>query len=538
MGAVYLAVRSDEQHRPMALKRLRETCFVGSTDALRLKHEGSIAVSVDSPHIVRVDDVGAVGEEPYVAMEYLFGWPLSRLLQHLHVERRHLSVQASLSIVAGILRGLDALHSAVDPETGQPLAVVHRDISPRNVILALSDFGSEQRARSVIIDFGLGMSNLREWATRTGLMLGTPGYMAPEQYSGGRVDHRADLYAAAVIGFELVTLKHYVRRGPLSEMAALCSNAYRPLSPLRVGLNDEIEEVFRRSLSINLEERYPSAKEMLAALERAAGTALDSPEVTDLPAALAVDLTMQRADVECLLDGLETPEPTQSVIRTFARRTRPPPRIPTIPTVSMTGQPPERDAPADSITAPSPRRASLIRVPRPISPFRSLGLMLGAASAVLLIGALLQATSSTARKRPQAPVAHPLITIEPVVEVKPHAEPTLPAAEDHALPNRNHATEDESNTGPRSRRRVAPSMSPKPEPRPAVTVQPSLEDQIDRLARRAEALKRAHPELTAPTNKVMTDLALWRSSSEASKLSAAIDALDKRLSEIEAGSVQ
>jgi serine/threonine-protein kinase len=160
------------------------------------------------------------------------------------------------------LLGVEALHQAVMPETGEPLGVVHRDLSPRNVML-------RQNGEPCIIDLGIGRSNAQDWATRTGVVLGSMGYMSPEQARGAVPDARSDLYAVALILFELLTLEPFIPRYPgrpvsLSEMA---HPLFRPVSSFRTDVPQELQTVLSRGLAVSPGARYPTARAFRRALQ-------------------------------------------------------------------------------------------------------------------------------------------------------------------------------------------------------------------------------------------------------------------------------
>src|SRR5262249_5928141 len=164
-------------------------------------HEAKVAVSIDDPHVVRVLDVGVVhGRDHFLAMDFVRGWPCSRLLQAGEASGRFFAIEQVVALMCGALRGLYALHTAKNPANQEALGAVHRDISPRNLMITPD-------ARAVIIDLGLGKSNLQAWVTRAGRISGTPGYISPEQVLGERVDSRSDLYSIAVVLYELITLE-------------------------------------------------------------------------------------------------------------------------------------------------------------------------------------------------------------------------------------------------------------------------------------------------------------------------------------------
>lgn len=264
-GSVWLA-KPDEGlgfPTPVVIKRLHESLSVDPGFVARFEHEAAWARHVHSPHVVQILDSGAEQGSLFLAMEYVEGWPLSRVIGDLTVSRERLEVRTAVALTEGILKGLSALHSAKSGD-GEALGGVHRDLAPKNVMVGLD-------GRAKIIDLGLAKSKLSNWSTQTGAVMGSPGYMAPEQALGRDTDLRTDLYAAGVILFELLTLEPYVRRGPL---AAMIANSARPVfrkpSSMRTGIPKRLDEVLRSALDPDLRFRFDSADSFLAALNSAA----------------------------------------------------------------------------------------------------------------------------------------------------------------------------------------------------------------------------------------------------------------------------
>jgi serine/threonine protein kinase len=233
----------------------------------RFVHEAQVAVRLSSPHIAEIYEMGALGDRHYIAMEYVPGPTLVDVLKDLWTKGKPPHFAAVMAIVAGLLEALHALHTARDPDSGAALEAIHRDIAPKNVIV-----GEDGRVR--LIDLGLGKSRLGTWKTKAGALLGTLGYMAPEQAAGLPVDLRGDLYAVSVICFELLTLEAYLSRGSNAEMLASAqAPVFRRPSTIRPDLPPHIDAALERALAIKPEERFPSAKALMEALRIAPGNA-------------------------------------------------------------------------------------------------------------------------------------------------------------------------------------------------------------------------------------------------------------------------
>lgn len=314
-GTTYLA-RETSSRGPVAIKRLRDEVLHREDLRARLRHEAMVAVAIHDPHVVRALDVGVAGEVPYVAMEYVEGWPLTEVLRACHDGRQRWPARAVVAVIAATLQGLEALHGAVDPTTGTKLEAVHRDLSPNNVML-------RPNGRPVLIDLGLGRSALREWETHTGMLLGTPGYMAPEQILRRVVDHRADLYAIAVLAFELLTLERYIPSADVGRMLrATCDGPFRAPSSIDASIPVALDTVLERALHVSPTARYPSAAALREALCAAVEPSVGAVERC-IPAALKTAYIELNARRRVLL-AAPLPVLTDPVAQTmvFARASR------------------------------------------------------------------------------------------------------------------------------------------------------------------------------------------------------------------------
>lgn len=259
---VYLATRPQD-FGWVVVKLLRPELIEVPRALQRFEQESQIAVRVDHPSLIRVLDVGLVDEQPFIAMDLVEGAPLSTVLQAASQAKRQIPVRVALGIIRSVADGLDALHRAEDPETGRPFGFVHRDVAPKNVMVT-RDF------RAVLIDFGIGKSNLRPWQTALKARLGSPGYMSPEQLQGSAVDHRSDLFNLGVLAFELLTVEPLLERGSFSDMFESALKAqYRSLTEMRPELGEAAEKVVVRMLAPDPERRYGSGWDFVAALEAA-----------------------------------------------------------------------------------------------------------------------------------------------------------------------------------------------------------------------------------------------------------------------------
>lgn len=262
-GDVFLAKPKEPRAgipSPVVIKRLHPELSEDRAFAMRFKQEAQIAIAVDSAHVAKVYDVGKVGPTYYMAIEYIAGWTLSRVISDLREAGAFASISSVRDTIGDALEGLGALHRATDPQTGAKLDVVHRDLAPKNIIL-----GEDSVTR--LIDLGIGKSNYQDWRTGTGVVVGSPGYMSPEQARGGEVDQRSDIYGMGLVMWELLTSRSFIDRGPIPVMLRQQAEPqYRPPSSVRPELSKAIDDVVRTALARDPAERYQTAAEMQAAL--------------------------------------------------------------------------------------------------------------------------------------------------------------------------------------------------------------------------------------------------------------------------------
>lgn len=548
-GSAYLAVTGDG--RAAIVKRLHSALADHPSMSARFRHEAAIAVSVDSPHVVRVLDVGSVNGELYVAMDRVPGVTVARLLTLLSESREELSIAAVVSLFADGLSGLAALHNAAHPKTREPLGVVHRDVSPKNLMIT-------PELRLVLIDLGLGKSSMRDWATETGVVMGTPGYISPEHVRGDPVDHRADLYSLAVIAFELLTKHVYItRQDPMLMFAQSMEGAFRPPSKLRPEIPRSLDAFFERALSIYPGDRFGSAEEMLVALLMAAGErARDS---RTRPSSFVREVAAAERRLEMLVaNAASVTRPREERTEIWARRDHTEidrARAPDSTMVSITdpgtaqdtvlvSQPgglsatfvvSETEAFSDSevpnsITQPSSPRATVLREVRLENASRSrlrfVGGVLGiivVASAVLtyrwiggveVIDAAPMVVAPEVETVIEAPVPEVKVSVtarpsEPVVEHGARVEPVEVVAPVEETP----APQPSKVAPPQKAKKAAPA-NPPPVEKPAVKSEPA-EPSFDALAREAAALKIARPELGRELDVLITDATMWRYSEDA-----------------------
>ena len=232
-----------------------------------LVSEAKLAARLSHANVVKVEDLGRAGGALYIAMEYVEGLDLRELLRRCARSKIALPVEFSLRIVIEALRGLSYAHRARDDE-GRRLGIVHRDVSPSNVLLS---FEGEIK----LCDFGIARANtVAEELPEDASILGKAGYMSPEQAWGEPLDARADVFAAGIILWELLAGRRLYKAGEGEKLIDLARLAAVPALPPRdLPREAELYAIVARALSEDREERYPTAAAMLQDLEDYAAAA-------------------------------------------------------------------------------------------------------------------------------------------------------------------------------------------------------------------------------------------------------------------------
>ncbi len=341
-GDVFLARRADRDGPVVVIKRI---ALVGIQDDMlerRFRHEAAMATAIDSPHVVRVLDCGRVGDRLYTVMEYVAGTPLSKVVKELKRIGEYASLESVVDVVCDVLTGLDALHTATDAD-GAPLGFVHRDVAPKNLVLG-------EDGRTKVLDLGLGRSGMRDWHTAQGIILGSPGYMAPEQAVAEAVDARADLFAVGALLFELLTLRRYITGEKIIDLVlGATQDRYVAPSSLRANIPPELDAIVEKAVRLDRDERFPSAADFRAAL-RDVFPARAGDHARSLVAQMAWrDVLDTRARADALANGASIAEYSEQEagrqaiyasrtgevpVQTPARAPRPPVRIPW-PTIAV-----------------------------------------------------------------------------------------------------------------------------------------------------------------------------------------------------------
>lgn len=261
MAEVYLAAWEVAPfvHRPVVVKRLHPHFNEDPRLVQMFLDEARLLTQLDHPHIVKTFEAGVIDGRCCIAMEYLEGQPLQRVLRRAN-ERGGMAPHVAVSIAICVLDGLHYSHETKDAE-GKPLEIVHRDVSPQNVFV--SNDGQVK-----VLDFGIAKANSQEGRTATGIVKGKVGYIAPEQARAEHVDRRADIWSAGVVLWEALTGARLFKADTDAATLGLTLQGQIPSAgSRRVGIPEELEGVLTRALQRDPALRYQTAGAMRKDLE-------------------------------------------------------------------------------------------------------------------------------------------------------------------------------------------------------------------------------------------------------------------------------
>jgi serine/threonine protein kinase len=247
------------------VKRIRGEYAEDEDVVARFVAEARLAARMVHDNIVSVYDLGRTGEDFFIVMEYVAGKDLRELLQRSRERRTHIPVEVALHVTRELLHGLSYVHGFVVPDLA-PAGLVHRDVSPQNVLL-----GYDGRVK--IIDFGLARGGLGTPKTSAGIVVGKLCYLSPEQARGQVATSQSDIFAAGLVLWELLTARPVFDGEPDQVAREVLNPRPQPPSRLRPELSPELDRVCMLALAPERADRYPSAAAMAADIDRLLGNA-------------------------------------------------------------------------------------------------------------------------------------------------------------------------------------------------------------------------------------------------------------------------
>ena len=262
MAEVYLAKASltEPSASLVAIKRILPTVAEDPDFRTMFLDEASISGELQHHNIGTVLELGIVNEEYFLAMEYISGQDLRDICNHLLEERTSMPAAMALRICSDVCRALAYAHGKCS-QNGDPLQIIHRDVSPPNVLVSYS-------GQVKLIDFGIARAASRLTRTQAGKLKGKFAYMSPEQVTGKRVDQRSDIFSCGILLFEMLTLKRpFKGNNQLDVLKAIRKGRAPKPSSIASHVTENMDQIVMRALEPELSSRYADAAEMLAALE-------------------------------------------------------------------------------------------------------------------------------------------------------------------------------------------------------------------------------------------------------------------------------
>jgi serine/threonine-protein kinase len=318
--------------RKVVLKRIHRHLLADENFVEMFLHEGRVAAGLAHRNIAHVYDVVKTSEgEHVIVMEYIRGASLQALLKALRQRGARMPIAFAVGVALEVCEAIDYAFNASGPD-GEPMRVVHRDISPSNVLVSLD-------GQVKLLDFGIAKTTSPVALTKAGSVKGKYGYMAPEQLRGELVDCRTDLFSLGAVLYEMTTGRRPFRgRNEAEQVAALLMDEIPRPSEVDPDFPPELERIVMKALTRDRLQRYQSPRELSDDLERCAD---------------ANDWTMKSVSMGAFVKSVvgELAEPTATTVRSLS------PAVPSSgsgsgPLASGTrpaseGAPPEADIPID-----------------------------------------------------------------------------------------------------------------------------------------------------------------------------------------------
>jgi hypothetical protein len=255
--------------RTVAIKRLHAQFAKDPDFVAMFLDEARLVARIRHPNVVPTLDVVQESDELLLVMEYVQGESFAKLLRRTRAREEPVPIPTLATIFVGILHGLHAAHEATG-EHGEPLEIVHRDVSPQNILV-----GSDGVPR--LLDFGVAKASQRSQSTRDGQVKGKLAYMAPEQVSSDQIDRRCDLFAAGALLWEaLVGKRLFEGDSDARVMQKILTMEIPPPSGVVAAVPPSFDAICARALSRDVSLRFATARDMALAIEKASALATAS----------------------------------------------------------------------------------------------------------------------------------------------------------------------------------------------------------------------------------------------------------------------
>lgn len=256
MAEVFLAVRGGLEgfEKVVALKRMRPHLSREDPFVRMFLHEAKLAAQLQHPNIVQIYDLGKVDANYFIAMEYIPGRDMSRVIPKAEELGIRFPIEYAMAIVSSVLDGLAFAHTKTD-DLGDPLHIVHRDVTPENIMVGWN-------GNVKILDFGIAKAVTQSDETRAGEIKGKLSYMSPEQCLGKSLDGRSDIFTLGVVLYEWITgYKLFTGENEMAVLRSIIDGRIYPPSYFREDLPEGVEEILMRALEKDRDRRYQTARD-------------------------------------------------------------------------------------------------------------------------------------------------------------------------------------------------------------------------------------------------------------------------------------
>ncbi|MCB0421552.1 MAG: serine/threonine protein kinase [Bdellovibrionales bacterium] len=254
-GEVYLArqITPSGLGRFVAIKKILDEYIADKTTRELFESEAGLAIKLKHNNIVSMLDIGEVDGQHYITMDFVEGQTLHELLQVYRNKETIIPLKYSLFYTASVALALEYARRATDADTGDPLRIVHRDISPHNIMI---NYEGEVK----VIDFGVAGANLASSEAANKNMMGKFGYMSPEQAAGRPVDHRSDLFSLGIVFWEMLSgQRMFTKMSPEEAREKIINFKYEDVKERSPEIPDSVERILKRLLEKNIDARYQRA---------------------------------------------------------------------------------------------------------------------------------------------------------------------------------------------------------------------------------------------------------------------------------------
>jgi serine/threonine-protein kinase len=244
----------------VAIKRILPNLTKNKKFISMFLDEARLSLHLQHANIVHVFDIGVANDSYFIVMEYVDGLNLKGLIEHEKKRGRRMKVSHTLWLMAEVCKGLSYAHEAVDPEDNTPLGIVHRDISPPNILIS-------KQAEVKLVDFGLAKATSQIEITDPGVVKGKFSYLSPEAASGVEVDHRADIFAVGILLWEMLAARRLFYGESDYQTVELVRQARVPsLRAVNPEVDADLEAVVMKALARDPRDRYQLAGDLQEAL--------------------------------------------------------------------------------------------------------------------------------------------------------------------------------------------------------------------------------------------------------------------------------